>query len=146
MLSSIRLDGSTECIVFPGALNKKLFETYVEHVLSPSLHPGDIVVMDNLHAHQSSKVVEFIQTRQAEVRFLPPYSPDLNPIEKMWSKVKEFLRTLQVRTVRTENQPVAESFGKLFLSAVGSAFQPTPWSADHRTPLFPAEEAGFCPT
>ena len=98
MLSSIRLDGSTECIVFPGALNKKLFETYVEHVLSPSLHPGDIVVMDNLHAHQSSKVVEFIQARQSEVRFLPPYSPDLNPIEKMWSKVKEFLRTLQVRT------------------------------------------------
>ena len=74
MLSSIRLDGSTECIVFPGALNKKLFETYVEHVLSPSLHPGDIVVMDNLHAHQSSKVVEFIQARQAEVRFLPPYT------------------------------------------------------------------------
>ena len=98
MLSSIRLDGSTECIVFPGALNKELFESYVEHMLAPSLSPGDIVIMDNLHAHQSSKVVELIQARQAEVRFLPPYSPDLNPIEKMWSKVKEFLRALQVRT------------------------------------------------
>ena len=84
MLSSIRFDGSTECIVFPGALNKELFESYVvEHMLAPSLHPGDIVIMDNLHAHQSSQGVEFIQARQAEVRFLPPYSPDLNPIEKM---------------------------------------------------------------
>ena len=98
MLSSIRLDGSTECIVFPGALDKELFESYVEQMLAPSLRPGDIVIMDNLRAHQSSKVVELIQGRQAEVRFLPPYSPDLNPIEKMWSKVKEFLRALQVRT------------------------------------------------
>ena len=61
MLSSIRLDGSTECVVFPGALDKELFESYVEHMLAPSLYPGDIVVMDNLRAHQSSKVVELIQ-------------------------------------------------------------------------------------
>lgn len=98
MLSSIRLDGSTECMVFSGALNRKLFESYVEHMLAPTLRPGDIVVMDNLRAHKSSKVVDLIQARHAEVRFLPPYSPDLNPIEKMWSKVKQFLRAAQART------------------------------------------------
>ena len=98
MLSSIRLDGSTECVVFRGALNRDLFESYVEHVLAPSLRPGDIVIMDNLRAHQSSEVIEFIHARQAEVRFLPSYSPDLNPIEKMWSKVKQLLRVLKART------------------------------------------------
>lgn len=98
MLSSIRLDGNTECVVFRGALNRDLFESYVEHMLAPSLRPGDIVIMDNLRAHQSSEVIEFIHARHAEVRFLPSYSPDLNPIEKMWSKVKQLLRVLKART------------------------------------------------
>ena len=88
MLSSIRSDGHTESIVFKGALNKDIFEAYVEKVLAPSLRPGDIVVMDNLSAHKSPKVEEIIKSCHAELRFLPPYSPDLNPIEKMWSKVK----------------------------------------------------------
>ena len=83
MLSSIHFDGNTESIVFRGALNKDLFESYVEHVLAPSLRPGDIVIMDNLRAHKSPRVVDLIHARQAEVRFLPPYSPHLNPIEKM---------------------------------------------------------------
>ena len=98
MLSSIRLDGNTECVVFRGALNRDLFESYVEHMLAPSLRPGDIVIMDNLRAHQSSEVIEFIHARQGEVRFLPSYIPDLNPIEKMWSKVKQLLRVLRART------------------------------------------------
>ena len=98
MLSSIRFDGNTECIVFRGSLNKELFESYVEQVLAPSLRPGDIVIMDNLRAHQSSRVVDLIHARHADVRFLPPYSPDLNPIEKMWSQVKQFLRALKART------------------------------------------------
>ena len=98
MLSSIHFDGNTESIVFRGALNKDLFESYVEHVLAPSLRPGDIVIMDNLRAHKSPRVVDLIRARQAEVRFLPPYSPHLNPIEKMWSKVKQCLRALKART------------------------------------------------
>ena len=92
MLSSIRSDGHTE-----SALNKKIFELYVEKVLAPSLRPGDIVVMDNLSAHKSQKVEELINSCHAELRFLPPYSPDLNPIEKMWSKVKQILRGLMAR-------------------------------------------------
>ena len=97
MLSSIRSDGHTESIVFKGALNKDIFEAYVEKVLSPSLRPGDIVVMDNFSAHKSQKVEELINSCHAELRFLPPYSPDLNPIEKMWSKVKQILRGLMAR-------------------------------------------------
>ena len=97
MLSSIRSDGHTESIVFKGALNKEIFESYVEKVLAPSLRPGDIVVMDNLSAHKSQKVEELINSCHAELRFLPPYSPDLNPIAKMWSKVKQILRGLMAR-------------------------------------------------
>ena len=97
MLSSIRSDGNTESIVFKGALNKNIFEAYVEKVLSPSLRPGDIVVMDNLSAHKSQKVEKILNDCHAELRFLPPYSPDLNPIEKMWSKVKQILRGLMAR-------------------------------------------------
>ena len=98
MLSSIRSDGHTESIVFKGALNNEIFKSYVEKVLAPSLRPGDIVVMDNLSAHKSQKVEEIINSCHADLRFLPPYSPDLNPIEKMWSKVKQFLRALKART------------------------------------------------
>lgn len=97
MLSSIRSDGHTESIVFKGALNKEIFEAYVEKVLASSLRPGDIVVMDNFSAHKSQKVEELINSCHAELRFLPPYSPDLNPIEKMWSKVKQILRGLMAR-------------------------------------------------
>ena len=79
------------------ALNKEIFEAYVKKVLAPSLRPGDIVVMDNLSAHKSQKVEELINSCHAELRFLPPYSPELNPIEKMWSKVKQILQDLMAR-------------------------------------------------
>ena len=97
MLSSIRLDGHTESIVFRGALNRDIFEAYIEEVLAPSLRPGDIVVLDNLSVHKSQKVKDIIKSCDAELHFLPPYSPDFNPIEKMWSKVKQLLRGLMAR-------------------------------------------------
>ena len=71
---------------------------YVEKVLAPSLRPGDIVIMDNLSAHHSLKVKGTINSCHADLRFLPPYTPDFNPIEKMWSKVKQILRGLMART------------------------------------------------
>lgn len=97
VLSSIRLDGTTECIVFEGAVDRKMFDAYIEKVLSPSLIPGDIVVMDNLSAHKSDNAYNSIKRRQAELLFLPAYSPDLNPIEKMWSKMKQVLRGIKAR-------------------------------------------------
>lgn len=98
MLSSIRLDGSTACMAVEGATDTDVFMAYVEHVLVPTLRPGDIVVMDNLSPHKSPAVAAAIRASGAEIRYLPPYSPDFNPIEKMGSKIKEKLRAFAART------------------------------------------------
>jgi len=99
MISSLRLDGSTATMAIPGATDTEVFRAYVSEVLAPELRPGDIVIMDNLTPHKSATTLEVITSRGAQVRFLPAYSPDLNPIEKMWSKVKSLLRSAQARSV-----------------------------------------------
>ena len=81
-----------------GATNRDVFREYVRHVLLATLRPGDIVVLDNLGAHKDTEAIRLMESAGAEVWFLPPYSPDLNPIEKMWSKVKESLRNAKART------------------------------------------------
>jgi len=98
MISSIRSDGSTAAMTIEGATTGEVFRAYVEHILVPTLRPGDIVVLDNLSSHKDKRAVELIEQTGAEVRPLPPYSPDLNPIEKMWSKVKALLRSAKART------------------------------------------------
>lgn len=85
-------------MVIEGATTGDVFEAYVRKVLCPTLRPGDIVVMDNLSSHKRSTVVMLIEQVGASVLFLPPYSPDLNPIEMMWSKAKAFLRAAKART------------------------------------------------
>lgn len=97
MISSVRRDGTTACMTIEGATNTEVFHAYVREVLVPSLQPGDIVVMDNLGAHKNERTLALIREVGAEVRFLPAYSPDLNPIEMMWSKVKALLRKTQAR-------------------------------------------------
>ena len=77
-----------------------MFAAYVQHVLAPSLHIGDIVILDNLSPHKMVAVEAAIHAAGVEILFLPPYSPDFNPIEQMWSKVKAFLRALKARTPR----------------------------------------------
>jgi len=98
LIGSIRLDGKTACLAVDGATDRDIFREYVRHVLAPTLCPGDIVVLDNLGVHKDPEVRRLITAAHAELRFLPPYSPDLNPIEKMWSKIKEFLRNAKART------------------------------------------------
>ena len=98
MISSIRLDGSTACMAIDGATDKEVFREYVRGVLLPTLMSGDIVVLDNLGAHKDAEALALLAAAGVKVWFLPPYSPDLNPIEKMWSKVKEFLRNAKART------------------------------------------------
>jgi len=97
MICSVRLDGTTACMTIEGATNTEVFHAYVREVLVPSLRSGDIVVMDNLGAHKNERILALIEQAGAEVRFLPAYSPDLNPIEMMWSKVKALLRKQQAR-------------------------------------------------
>ncbi len=98
MISSIRLDGSTACMTIDGPTDTEVFQAYVREVLCPSLKPGDIVVMDNLGPHKNAQTLELITAAKATPLFLPAYSPDLNPIELMWSKVKALLRKAEART------------------------------------------------
>jgi len=81
-----------------GPTDTEIFETYVREALCPTLHPGDVVILDNLSPHKGARLLALIAEAGAEVRFLPAYSPDLNPIEPMWSKVKASLRTAEART------------------------------------------------
>jgi len=98
MISSVRLDGTCAAMTIEAATDTDVFTAYVEHILVPSLRPGDIVVMDNLAPHKSPRARALIEAAGAAVLFLPPYSPDLNPIEKMWSKIKALLRRAEART------------------------------------------------
>ena len=97
MISSVRLDGSTACMTVGGATDTVTFRSYVGEILVPTLREGDMVIMDNLSAHKNASVIELIESAGARAVFLPPYSPDLNPIEMMWSKVKSILRKLEAR-------------------------------------------------
>ena len=98
MISSIRLDGRTAALAIEGPTDTEVFQVYVREVLCPALRPGDIVVMDNLSPHKHEATLALIEQAGATVACLPAYSPDLNPIEKMWSKVKQFLRSAEART------------------------------------------------
>jgi transposase len=98
VLSAIRHDGSTASIMFDGAVDRRMFDSYVENLLAPILKPGDILVLDNLGAHKSQVSQKLVESMSADYKFLPAYSPDLNPIEKMWSKLKQVLRGLKART------------------------------------------------
>ena len=94
LIASMSLYGMGESMCIEGATDAKAFELYVEHFLAPSLREGQVVVMDNLGAHRPKRIKEFIEARGAELVFVPSYSPDLNPIEQAFSKIKNILRKL----------------------------------------------------
>lgn len=98
-IAALRHDGLTAPCVFDGPINGEKFRAYVEQILVPTLRPGDIAVMDNLAAHKIAGVREAIEAAGAERRFLPPYSPDMDPIEQVFAKVKNTLRKMARRTV-----------------------------------------------
>ena len=110
MISSVRSDGATACMTVDSATDREVFIAYVRDVLVPTLRHGDIVVMDNLRPHKHAAVAALIEKAGASVEYLPPYSPDLNPIEKMWSKIKEFLRSAKARTSDALNEAIAAAF------------------------------------
>ena len=98
-VGALRLEGMTAPMILDGAMHGAAFLAYVEQVLAPTLSSGDIVIMDNLPAHKSTAVRQAIEATGAELRFLPPYSPDFNPIEMAFSKFKAFLKKTAARTV-----------------------------------------------
>jgi transposase len=98
-VGGLRLSGMTAPMVLDGAMNGPAFLAWVEQALAPTLAPGDVVVMDNLPAHKPAAVRAAIESRGAELRYLPPYSPDLNPIEMAYAKLKAQLKKAAARTI-----------------------------------------------
>ena len=113
MLGSLRLDGQTSCLVIEGPTDSDVFREYVRQVLAPTLREGDIVICDNLGAHRDAQAQKLIEDRGAQLVFLPAYSPDLNPIEMMWSKVKAYLRQVKARTDESLLAAIAEGLARV---------------------------------
>lgn len=110
ILSSVRLNGETAYTTYQDGTTKDKFIDYLKNVLAPTLHEGDIVVMDNMRTHHSNAVREVIEELKINVIFLPPYSPDFNPIEKMWSKIKSVLRKLKIRDLNLLSDAIEYAF------------------------------------
>ena len=113
MIGSIRIDGTSACMTLPGATDTAAFLSYVDQVLCPTLRQGDIVIMDNLSPHKNQVVIDLIEGKGACALFLPPYSPDLNPIEKMWSKIKTHLRSAEARTQCQLEKAIGQALAKV---------------------------------
>lgn len=109
VLAALRWDGVTAPAVFDGPINGRSFTAYVEQVLAPTLAPGDIVVLDNLGSHKGKAARLAIEAAGAELRFLPPYSPDMNPIEQVFAKLKALLR----RTAPRDREALWQGVGRL---------------------------------
>jgi len=98
LIAALGLEGIHCSTVVDGAVNADIFEAFVEHVLVPELAEGDVVIMDNLSSHKRARTRQLIEDAGAQLLFLPPYSPDFNPIEMVFSKIKNLLRSLACRT------------------------------------------------
>lgn len=129
MIAAVGRKGPQAAWVLEGAIDGAAFHVWAEQVLAPTLEPTDIVVMDNLSVHKNPQARAAIQATGATIRDLPPYSPDLNPIEKMWNKIKACLRKAKAREPET------------LLQAIGYALQqaPRPYSRQHRTGAIPCD-------
>jgi transposase len=119
----LRLAGVTAAFTFPGATDTDLFETYVEEVLVPELSPGDVVIWDNLKPHQSEAAIEAVEAAGARLVPLPPWSPDLTPIEEMISKVKGSMRSAAARTKETVYAAFASALHDVTLENIAGWFQ-----------------------
>ena len=108
LLAALSLHGLRAAMTVASPTDGDVFLAYLEQVLGPRLEPGDVVVMDNLAAHKVAGVRSLIEARGARLLYLPPYSPDLNPIEKAWSKLKQLLRSVKARTKEALDKAITE--------------------------------------
>lgn len=108
ILGAISTRGMIATMTIEAATDREIFLAYLDEVLCPNLRPGDVVVMDNLSSHKVSGVRERIEAAGAQLLYLPPYSPDLNPIEKAWAKLKQLLRAAKARTKEALDQAIAQ--------------------------------------
>jgi transposase len=113
LVAALRLEGMTAPMVIDGAMNGEAFRAWVRHMLAPGLQAGDVVVMDNLPAHKVGGVRETIEAAGARLLYLPPYSPDFNPIEQAFAKLKALLRKAAARTLDTLEAAIAAALDAL---------------------------------
>lgn len=113
ILSSIRLDGQTAHTVYQGGTTADRFAEYLTDILIPTLSKDDIIIMDNMRSHHAKAVKQILDTLGIKYLYLPPYSPDLNPIEKMWSKIKAYLRKRKVRKVSELPDAIEKAFSTI---------------------------------
>lgn len=123
VLGAIRAAGWVATMTIEAATDGDIFLAYVEQVLCPQLSAGDVVVMDNLAAHKVDGVRTRIEQSGAKLLYLPPYSPDFNPIEKCWSKVKQLLRATKARSISTLEHALAEALAKVTAENIQACFR-----------------------
>jgi len=109
MIGSLSIDGMGPLMTIEGGTSGDVFLAYIESCLGPVLRPGDVVVLDNVGAHRDARVRAAVETRGARLKFQPAYSPDLNPIELAWSKLKALLKTAKARTLDALNDAIANA-------------------------------------
>ncbi len=122
MLAALGRRGVEAVMTIEGATDAEVFRVYVQQVLRPTLRPGDIVIMDNLRAHKAAGLRQAIEQTGARLPYLPPYSPDLSPIERCWSKLKTALRAAQARTREALERAIAEALATITVSDAHSWF------------------------
>jgi len=122
MLAALGSQGIEAVMTLDGATDAEVFRVYVAQVLHPTLRPGDIVIMDNLRAHKAAGIREAIEQTGARLQYLPPYSPDLSPIEPCWSKLKTALRTAKARTRQALEHAIAQALATITASDARSWF------------------------
>jgi transposase len=123
LLASMSLEGMGPCLAVEGSTTREVFEAYLEHVLAPTLQPGQVVVMDNLTAHKGERVKELIEGRGCELLYLPPYSPDFNPIEEAFAKLKALLRKAEARSRKMLIEAMGRALEMLTVSDARSFFE-----------------------
>lgn len=123
MVAAIGTTGTRAPFVFDGAMDSEMFCAYVKKVLVPELNAGDIVIMDNLQCHKNAYARELIEEVGAQIWYLPAYSPDYNPIEKMWSKIKAFIRKVGARTQELLYKAIADALATITQSDVHGWFK-----------------------
>jgi len=113
ILGAMSSRGIIAAMTVEAATDREIFLTFLDEVLCPALQAGDVVIMDNLSSHKVDGVRERIERCQAELLYLPPYSPDLNPIEKAWSKLKQSLRQAKARTVKALDEAISKALPEI---------------------------------
>jgi len=134
-VAAVRLDGLVAPFTIDAAMDGEIFITYIEQVLVPTLRAGDVVVMDNLSAHKRPQVVQLLAAAGATVMYLPPYSPDFNPIEMIWSKVKRLLRSFAARTIDALHEAFGRAFAAVTTRDIAGCFRHCGYASPEGAPL-----------